>query len=74
MEKFWLLNLAIGCSSFEDGFSWLFATIGAFIIVIGIGTIIGYLEDKKFIKHTWQAGFILLIIALGIIALSKLIK
>ena len=72
MKKIWLLNLAISCSSFEDGFTWLFATIGAFVIVIGIGTIIGYLENKNFIKRTWQASLILLIIALSIIALAKI--
>ena len=53
---------------------WLFSIGGAFIILIGIGAIFGYLEEKNWVKHEWQVGLILLIIALSIIALAKLIK
>ena len=53
--------------------SYLFSIIGAVIVLIGIGTVLGYLEEKNLIKHEWQVGLILLIIALSIIALAKLI-
>ena len=53
--------------------SYLFSIVGAFIVLIGISTIFGYLNEKNFIKHEWQVGLILLIIALSIISLAKLI-
>ena len=52
----------------------IFSIVGAFIILIGIGTIIEWLENKNLVKHTWQASLVLLIIALSIIALATIIK
>ena len=52
---------------------YLLSIVGAIIILIGIGTIIEWLENKNLVKHTWQAGLIFLIIALSIIALAKII-
>ena len=53
---------------------YLLSIFGAFIILIGIASIIGYLDKKNCIKHEWQAGFVLLIIALSIISLAILFK
>jgi hypothetical protein len=46
-----------------------FCIIGAFTIFIGIGTIIQYCCDK-FVKHTWQALLIFLILLLSTIILG----
>jgi uncharacterized membrane protein HdeD (DUF308 family) len=51
--------------------SYLFSIVGAFIVLLGIGSIISYLDKKNCVKHGWQAGLILLVIALGIIALAN---
>jgi uncharacterized membrane protein len=59
---------------FTSIFGWLFSIGGAIIILIGIGAIFGYLEEKNLVKHEWQAGLILLIIALCILALANLIN
>ena len=53
---------------------YLFSIVGAFIILIGIGTIIDYLDKKNCVKHEWQVGLILLVIALSVIALAEIIK
>lgn len=52
----------------------LFSIVGAFIILIGIGTIVNWLEEKNLVKHDWQVGLISIIIALSIVALAILIK
>ena len=53
---------------------YIFSIVGAFIVLIGIASIIGYLDKKNCIKHKWQVGLILLIIALGVIALANIIQ
>ena len=53
---------------------YVLSIIGAFIILIGIASIIDYLDKKNCVKHEWQVGLILLIIALSIVALAILIK
>ena len=47
-----------------------FDVIGAVIILIGIGTIIQYFDEKNYIKHTWQGVLTFLILALSIIVLA----
>ena len=54
--------------------SYLFSIIGAVIILVGIGAIFGYLEEKNLVKHKWQIGLVLLIIALSLISLAGLIN
>ena len=44
--------------------------IGAFTIFIGIGTIINFLDEKNFIKQTWQGILIFIILVLSIIVLA----
>jgi uncharacterized membrane protein HdeD (DUF308 family) len=52
----------------------LLSIVGAFVVVIGIASVIGYVDQKKWIKHNWQIGLVSLIIALSVVALASLIK
>lgn len=80
-ENFWWLLLAvvtigavIGIAYIPDGnlarkmLLFPFYIIGAIIILMGIGEVIRYLNEKNFIKHTWQVGLIFIILVISIIA------
>lgn len=82
-DNFWWLILAIltigaiaGITYIPDG-NWVrnlilspFYIIGAITILVGIGEVISYLDNKNCFKQTWQGILIFIILAFSIIALA----